>query len=82
MVRVAPSRFESFGLIYVEGMMYARPVVALRSGAVPEIVEHGVDGVLVDEETAAALADALSARHVLAVWNTDTASLFRYPCYR
>ena len=40
-VLVAPSRFESFGLIYVEAMMAGLPVVAVDAGAAPEVVEHG-----------------------------------------
>ncbi len=56
---VAPSRFESFGLIYVEGMMASLPVVALDRGAAPEILEHGRTGLLV-EDSAEALGTALS----------------------
>ncbi|MDQ2677792.1 MAG: glycosyltransferase [Actinomycetota bacterium] len=55
-VLVAPSRFESFGLIYVEAMMAGIPVVAVDAGAAPEVVEHGATGLLV-----AADADALAA---------------------
>ncbi len=54
-VLVAPSRFESFGLIYVEAMMAGIPVVALDAGAAPEVVVDGSTGVLV-----AADADALA----------------------
>lgn len=42
----APSRFESFGLVLLEGMMYAKPVVGCRSGGMPEVVEDGVTGLL------------------------------------
>lgn len=56
---VAPSRFESFGLIYVEAMSAARPVVAARSGAATEIVVDGVTGTLVDSGDPAALESAL-----------------------
>ncbi len=45
---VAPSRFESFGLIYHEAMQYGKAVVGCRTGGVPETVEHGVDGWLVE----------------------------------
>ena len=43
---VAPSRFESFGLVAVEAMMYAKPVVACRTGGVPEVVDDGRTGLL------------------------------------
>lgn len=57
---VAPSRFESFGLIFVEAMMCAKPVVALRAGAAVEVVDDGVTGLLVADdidEVRAALID-------------------------
>ncbi|MBN2006777.1 MAG: glycosyltransferase family 4 protein, partial [Anaerolineae bacterium] len=58
---VAPSLYESFGLIYLEAMNYAKPVVGCRSGGVPEVVEHGVTGLLVEPEAPAALAEAIVA---------------------
>ncbi len=41
-----PSFEEPFGLVYVEAMAMKRPVIALESGGVPEIVEHGKSGLL------------------------------------
>jgi glycosyltransferase involved in cell wall biosynthesis len=38
---VAPSRFESFGLILVEAMMFGKPVVTCRTGGIVEIAEEG-----------------------------------------
>ena len=58
-VFVAPSLYESFGLVYLEAMNYAKPVVGCRAGGVPEVVEDGVTGVLVEPESPAALAEAL-----------------------
>jgi glycogen(starch) synthase len=45
---IAPSRFESFGLIFVEAMMFAKPVVACRAGGVSEVVIHGETGLLAE----------------------------------
>jgi glycosyltransferase involved in cell wall biosynthesis len=56
---VAPSLHESFGLIYLEAMNYAKPVVACRAGGVPEVVAHGETGILVDPESPKALAEAI-----------------------
>ena len=44
---LAPAQWpEAFGLTMVEAMACGTPVVALRSGAAAEIVEHGVTGFL------------------------------------
>jgi len=54
---------EPFGLVMIESMACGTPVIATRRGAVPEVVEHGRSGIIVDDyrEMAAALeaADAL-----------------------
>jgi N-acetyl-alpha-D-glucosaminyl L-malate synthase BshA len=43
-----PSTLESFGLAALEAMACEVPVVATNVGGVPEVVEHGVDGYLVE----------------------------------
>lgn len=43
---VAPSRYESFGLVYVEAMAWGKPVVGCRAGGVPEVIREGVTGLL------------------------------------
>lgn len=55
----APSRFESFGLILVEAMMRAKPVIGSDVGGIREIVEDGGNGFLVPPGDADALADAM-----------------------
>ncbi len=56
---VAPSLFESFGLIYLEAMQHGVPVVGLAVGGVPDVVSDGVDGLLVPPGDASALEAAL-----------------------
>ena len=41
-----PSFEEPFGLVFVEAMAMERPVVALDNGGTPEVVEHGLSGLL------------------------------------
>jgi len=42
------SELEAFGLVALEAMACGAPVVATRTGGVPEVVEDGVSGVLAD----------------------------------
>ena len=47
-VVVLPSREETFSLVCLEAMALARPVVAYNVGGVPEVVEDGLTGTLVE----------------------------------
>ena len=40
---------EPFGLVMIESMACGTPVIATRHGAVPEVIEHGRSGVIVDD---------------------------------
>ena len=40
---------EPFGLVMIEAMACGTPVVAMRQGSVPEVVDHGVTGFVVDD---------------------------------
>ena len=43
-----PSQLESFGLAALEAMACEVPVIATNVGGLPEVIEHGVDGYLVE----------------------------------
>jgi len=58
---VAPSRYESFGLILLEAMMFAKPVVGCNVGGVAEIVTDGDNGLLVPPGDNDALSRALAS---------------------
>jgi glycosyltransferase involved in cell wall biosynthesis len=51
---------EPFGLVMIESMACGTPVVAARWGAVPEVIENGRSGIIVDDwsRAGAALAEA------------------------
>jgi len=59
-VVVMPSRWEGVGLVVMEGMAAGRPVIASNVGGIPELIEHGKTGLLVQSENPAALADAIA----------------------
>jgi glycosyltransferase involved in cell wall biosynthesis len=52
---------EPFGLVMIESMACGTPVIATRHGAVPEVIEHGRSGIVVDSyrDMAAAIDDAV-----------------------
>ena len=56
---VLPSRSEGMGRVVVEALCRGRPVIASRVGGIPDLVEHGRTGVLVEPGDDGALADAL-----------------------
>jgi glycosyltransferase involved in cell wall biosynthesis len=58
-VFVFPSLAEPLGSSLLSAMAYGLPCVALASGAVPEVIENGRTGLLVDAPDPAAFADAV-----------------------
>jgi len=40
---------EPFGLVMIEAMACGTPVIAFRRGSVPEVIDHGVSGYVVDD---------------------------------
>jgi glycosyltransferase involved in cell wall biosynthesis len=62
---------EPFGLAMIEAMACGTPVIALRNGSVPEVIEDGVTGFIIENEDEAAAAaqrlhqlDRARIRHV------------------
>lgn len=55
------TRPEPFGRVIVEAMLSGTPVIATHGGGVPEILEHGVTGLLVEPGSPPALRAAIEA---------------------
>lgn len=60
-VFVMPSLSEAFGVAILEAMASGIPVVATRVGGIPELVEHGVNGLLIEPNNYEVLAEAILA---------------------
>jgi glycogen synthase len=54
-----PARFESFGLVLTEAMVYGKPTVAAAVGGMTDIVEEGRTGLLVYPGSASSLTAAM-----------------------
>lgn len=56
---VFPSENEAFGLSLIEAMACGLPSIASRTGGIPEIVQHGVNGILIEAKDHDSLADQI-----------------------
>ena len=56
---VAPSRYESFGLIYIEAMSYGKPVIGCKVGGVPEIIKNNLNGLFAEVGSEVSLAEKI-----------------------
>jgi glycosyltransferase involved in cell wall biosynthesis len=56
---VLPSLLEPYGTVYGEAMACGLPVVGWRAGNLPNLAEHGQEGVVLEPGDIAGLADAL-----------------------
>ena len=59
-VLALPSLHEGFGLVLVEALACGLPVVASRTGPIPELVRDGVTGLLIEPGNATELAASLA----------------------
>src|SRR5262249_38507725 len=54
-----PSRSEGLPRIAIEALERGRPVIGSAAGGIPDLVEDGVNGILVEPESVPALSDAM-----------------------
>ncbi|BAY09038.1 glycosyltransferase family 4 protein [Calothrix sp. NIES-2098] len=78
-----PSLQEGFGIVFAEAMASCKPIVASRSSSTPELIEHGVQGLLANpldsEDLARQLAEVLlSPQTALALGKAGRAKVVEF----
>ncbi|BDR14799.1 glycosyltransferase family 4 protein [Vibrio sp. STUT-A11] len=58
-LQIHPSYTEGLGSVILEGMSAGLPVIGSNTGGIPDIIEHGYNGLLIEPGNADALADAI-----------------------
>ncbi|MFW6116204.1 MAG: glycosyltransferase family 4 protein [bacterium] len=56
---VLPSGQEAFGIAFIEAWACSRPVIGVRAGPIPSVIDEGKDGILVNYQDADDLAHAI-----------------------
>ena len=68
---IFPAKDEEFGIVPVEAMGYGIPVIAFRSGGVPETIIEGKTGILFDELNLEAVVNAMKKLDKLNIKKVD-----------
>ena len=59
-VMVLPSVHEAYGIVYLEAQRFGLPVIGTRVGGAREIIQHGINGYLIEPGDSRSLAELLS----------------------
>jgi glycosyltransferase involved in cell wall biosynthesis len=57
---VLPSQDDSFGIVLLEAWLHGKPVIGARAGGIPDVIEEGKTGLLMQHGDVQALADAIT----------------------
>lgn len=57
---VFPSFYETFGLVLLEAMQQSTPVIGSDEGSMPDIIQHGINGLISTKRDPVALANNIS----------------------
>lgn len=62
---VKPGRgdVEGFGMVYAEAAASGLPSIGTRTGGIPEVIEHGTTGLLLEDVSAAGIAEGIRSFH-------------------
>ena len=54
---VLPSEKEGFGIVFLEAMYFSKPCIGANAGGIPEVIEDGKTGVLIDPKNINSLSE-------------------------
>jgi glycosyltransferase involved in cell wall biosynthesis len=54
---------EGFGMVLLEAMAFYIPIIAAKTGGIPEVLDNGECGILVQAKSSIALRDAITKLH-------------------
>jgi len=78
-VFILVSVMEGYGMVYGEAMRYGLPIIGTTRGAVPELVEDGINGFLCDPDDIGGIAAAIGKLNNREVWERiSRANLRKY----
>ena len=82
-VFVHPTLNDCFPLVLLEAMQHALPIIATPVGAIPDMVEDGVSGLIIPDQDAKALAEAMQGfiEHPERISSMGEAALDRFRKY-
>lgn len=82
-VFVHPTLNDCFPLVLLEAMQHALPIIATPVGAIPDMVEDGVTGLIIPEQDVKALAEAMQGfiEHPESIRSMGGAALDRFRKY-
>ena len=58
-ILVHPSSWESLCNVILEAMIMSKPIIATNCSAIPEVIEDGIDGILVPPKNSSKIADSI-----------------------
>lgn len=81
-VMVMPSRFEAFGIVFIESLAAGTPVIGRRSFAMPEMITHGHNGMMIDsddvEELARMMVEVIESETIARTCHDEARSVAEY----
>ena len=77
-VFVLPSRYEGFGMVFLEAMLTSTPIISTNASAIPEVIKHNYNGILIEPNNIKQMISALKKiqdKKTVKMFNTNSKKL-------